>query len=991
MRIGRLFLTSALLSASIVAFASCGHRGSALHALPPGAGASNGGPAGAARKPRTINEAAYPNAVLTDHPVAFYRLDDTSTTMADAGPNGLNGTYGSAVTHNAGSLVPNTIDPGSGFPGGAWSATKIATVAQSSTLQPANVSVEAWVSEQAANSSGYIDLVSYGSQSGQGYALQLTPSNTVSWYLNTTGGGSMYVGGTTVLTPGSAYHIVATYDGSSAKIYVNGALEGTSTGGAAISYVGIGAYGLSIGAGQNTGRNVFNGTIDDVSVFNSALTSTQVSAHYAAAQVAPDDPYAQNVMTDTPVAYYRLDDAGTAMYDATNNRLNGKYGSAITKRVSSLVANTSDTAATFPGGAWSANSIATVPQNTKLQPAAITIEAWIKETTANSGGYLDLVSYGPQSGQGYSMQISPSNTITVFLKTTGTPSSITLSGATVLTAGTVYHVAATYDGTYARLYVNNFQDASVSTTGNIDYSGISTYGLALGATQSSSRPVFNGTMDEVAIYDHALADTRIYAHYTTSTYTASQAGPPHIQTWAYLTSSWNYAVSQQYLLRHVDWVEAGWSDAALANRFRAAGGRHAAYYIDPGIGYYCSSPFGPTSQNTPGSCALPGGPLGDPTLSSDDGAWLHGSQATSAGKPSCYASPIGARLHTWSPGNCSDPNDYLWGEPFYPGSSHVQTAFASATTAVTNSNTVDAFFMDDSSAHYSTAGYNYQFGATAKEYDSLGAGAGAAYNRDVIGLACKASRPVFFNGPSWNPLDATNGPGERADDANFLRSPCAMGMPLESGFTGPPRKALNNFIPTADQALLAQSLGKLAVVLNYGCSYGDSCFDPVGDRIYGLAGIWLVYDPRYTVAWNGVTKDTDPHMTDVDGNWDSMVAEYGIVPTQPYQTATNVDITTLQIPNGHTSPWGDPNGGPLRREFAQCYQDGASIGRCAVVLNAEYTNYTNGGVESMPSLGHTYTSSLVLNDAPADAGGTATWTGTVPTTLQPMTAVILKQ
>jgi len=965
----------------------------ALHALPPGAAATNGGgTTGAARKKHTINEAAYPNAVLADHPVAFYRLDDTGTTMADAGPNGLNGTYGSAVTHNALSLVPNTVDPASGFPGGAWSATKLATVAQSSTLQPASISVEAWVSEQAANSGGFVDVIAYGARSGQGYTLQLTPSNTISWYQTTTGG-STYTAGSTVLTPGSAYHVVATYDGANAKIYVNGVLDGSSTGGTAISYAGIGTYGLSFGAAQPTNtRNVFNGTLDDVSVFGAALTQAQVSAHYAAAQAAPDDPYAQTVLTDLPVAYYRLDDAGTTMYDATNNRINGKYGSAITKRVISLVANTADTAAGFPGGAWSANSIATVPQNALLQPAAITIEAWLKETTANSGGYLDLVSYGPQSGQGYSMQISPSNTITVFLRTTGTPSSITLSGATTLVAGTVYHVAATFDGQYAKLYVNNFLDASVSTLGNIDYSGIGTYGLALGATQSSSRPVFNGTLDEVAIYDHALTDTRIYAHYTTTSYTNNQAGPPHILTWAYLTGVQNNSVSMQYMVRHVDWIETIGGDGTLANAFRAAGGRHAAWYIDPGISYYCSSPFGPTSVNTPGSCALPSGPLGDPTLSSDEGAWLHATSAiTTSGKPACASAAAGARLHTWTPTNCTDPNDYLWGEPYNPGSSHVKTAFASATNAAVSSTSLDAFFMDDSSAHYDAQGYIYQFGSSASEYDALGSGAGAAYNRDVTALACKAARPVFPNGPTWNPLDTTNGPAARADDTAYLRSPCVLGFPLESGFTGPPRKALNNFIATADQALLAQSLGKLAVVLNYGCSYGDSCFDPVGDRIYGLGGIWLVYDPRYTVGWNGVTRDTDPNMVDGDGNWDSMVAEYGIVPTQPEESATNVDIKTLQILNGHTSPYGDPAGGPLRREFAQCYQDGASIGRCAVVLNAEASNYTSGGVETMPTLAHTYTSSLVLNDKPADAGGTATWTGSVPTTLQPLTAVILKQ
>jgi hypothetical protein len=131
-------------------------------------------------------------------------------------------------------------------------------------------------------------------------------------------------------------------------------------------------------------------------------------------------------------------------------------------------------------------------------------------------------------------------------------------------------------------------------------------------------------------------------------------------------------------------------------------------------------------------------------------------------------------------------------------------------------------------------------------------------------------------------------------------------------------------------------------------------------------------------------------MVDADGNPDSMVSEFTIVPTQPVQTATNYDITTLQISDGHTVS-GGPNGGSFRREFTQCYQDGASIGHCAVVLNPESPQYTNGGVVTIPSLTYTYSKSLSLTDAPADAGGLATWSSTIPTSLQPRTAVILAQ
>jgi hypothetical protein len=694
-------------------------------------------------------------------------------------------------------------------------------------------------------------------------------------------------------------------------------------------------------------------------------------------------------MSDTPVAYYRLDDAGSAMYDATNNRLNGAYGTGITKRTTSLVSNTADPSASFPGGTWSANSIATVPPNALLKPNAVSVEGWVKETAANSGGILDLVSFGPESGAGYALQISATNTLAFTVRTTGTPATVTVSGSTVLTAGTVYHVVATFDGETAKLYLNGTVDGSSVGTGNVNYAGTGTYGLAIGATQSTSRMVFNGTLDEVAVYDHALNASRVSSHYGVSAFSASQTGPAHILTWAYYDNAHNTGVSVQYMLRHVDWVEASEpypTTPDRVNAFRAAGGMHSAWYADPGISYHCNSPFGPTSLNTPGSCS----PAITGYVSESD--WLHGTSAPNyagAGetpRPGFTPSPTGARMHT------ETSTSVLYGERMNPGSSEARTAFGTYTTnLVSASGRLDVVLMDDSSPHYRTEEFNFEFGTTPSEY--AGTGGPAAWNNDVRALACAAARPVVFNGASFDPNDSTTA----SDDGAMYRSPCVAGAMIEGAFVGsPPRSSLNvgaswnTFLAKADKALLAQSYGKLALILNeQSCAYGTSCFDPTGDRVYGLAGIWLVYDPRFTVAWS-LLSGTDPNMADGDGNPDSLVAEFGIVPTQPY-TSAGLDVKALQVTNGHTAS-GGPAGGPFVREFTQCYQDGASIGACAVVMNAEDTTYTSGGVVNMPSLAHgPYAHALVLNDAPADNGGSATWTGTVPTTLQPTTAVILKK
>jgi hypothetical protein len=1011
MRIIRTIFVFALAPALAAALASCGHGHGGAHLLPQTkGGGAGGGAAGNHRHVRTINEAAYPNAVLSDHPAAFYRLDDTGSTMSDAGGNGLNGSYGSSVVRNASGLVPNTIDPAATFPGGSWSANAIATVPQNSTLQPSAVSVEAWVDENVANSTGTIDLVSYGSQTGgQGYTLQISPSNTIEWFMTTSGGaGNVDLVGTTVLSPGASYHVVATYDGSNAKIYVNGVLDASSTGGSAITYAGIGTYGLSIGAGQSTSRKIFNGTIDDVSVFGSALSATQAAAHYAAAQSQPDDPYAQAVMAAGPSAYYRLDDAGATMYDATNDRVNGTYGSSITKRVTGLVANTTDTAAGFPGGTVSSTNIATVPQNSSyLQPSStISVEAWIKETTANSGQNVDLVSYGPQTGRAYALEITAANQLKWLVTTSGT--SIALVGSTTLSTGTVYHVVATYDGSNAKLYVNGSQDVSVTGSGSISYSGIGTYGLSIGGGQSTTRNVINGTVDEVAIYGTALSAAQVSAHYNTTTFTASQAGPAHLLTAAYYEPGKDGGVALTYMLRHVDYVVVDFGDYSLANSFRAAGGSHAMWYTDPMEIYHCQSPFGPTGANTPGACgsATDGWPLGDSTLNTDETAWLHAATSVSSSSPTCYAASSGARLHKWAAGDCSSSGPFAYAEVLKAGSSHAQSAYSSYTSGVTSSNPLlDTTWMDDSGPYYNalsgTGGLAWEFGAASSEYGT--SNGNTTYTSDLVAMACKASKPVFFNGPNWNPLDSSSSAATKTADTTMLSSPCVRGGEIEGTFvTSSGRKNLNQqaqwytFIPSADRALEVQSLQKIALIDDYAsCAYGSSgcTFDPTGDRLYHLGGVWLVYDPRFTMVWNQIDPENgDPNMIDTDGNFDGLVQEYNIVPTQPYQTATSNDITTLQIADGHSAGSGSPAGGVFRREFAQCYQNGSSIGRCAVVLNPESSDYTSGGVVSMPTFSHgPYSSVLVLNDVPADAGGTATWSTTIPTSLQPMTAVILKQ
>jgi hypothetical protein len=89
-----------------------------------------------------------------------------------------------------------------------------------------------------------------------------------------------------VLTAGVWYFIVATFDGATMNLYINGALVATTASNVTITCptdVGFG-YGIQAGsvAGTNCTRYGF-GTMDEVAYYSVALGATEIAAQYQAA------------------------------------------------------------------------------------------------------------------------------------------------------------------------------------------------------------------------------------------------------------------------------------------------------------------------------------------------------------------------------------------------------------------------------------------------------------------------------------------------------------------------------------------------------------------------------------------------------------------------------------------------------------------------------------------------------------------------------------
>jgi hypothetical protein len=83
-------------------------------------------------------------------------------------------------------------------------------------------------------------------------------------------------------------------------------------------------------------------------------------------------------------------------------------------------------------------------------------------------------------------------------------------GSIPITPGQWTHVAATFDGTEIRAYVNGQLDFAFIAPGAIDDS--SAYGFHIGREPTDGNH-FNGLIDEVAVYGRALTQQEIQAHY----------------------------------------------------------------------------------------------------------------------------------------------------------------------------------------------------------------------------------------------------------------------------------------------------------------------------------------------------------------------------------------------------------------------------------------------------------------------------------------------
>ena len=215
---------------------------------------------------------------ITSNLVAYYTFDEgTGTTVGDSSGNGNNGTFSGSPTW----IGSSQIDGGLDFEA-SDGADSISV--GSFDVSGTELTLSAWIKPET---DGYDQRIITKSTSSS--------VSTQYWQLNNELGSTEFrlkAGGTTdrlivstSLAAGTWYHLAGTYDGTTMRLYIDGVEVGNlvhSVGGALSTSASVPVV---IGDSPS-GSRAYDGEMDDVRVYQRALTATDITTLYAYSDAA---------------------------------------------------------------------------------------------------------------------------------------------------------------------------------------------------------------------------------------------------------------------------------------------------------------------------------------------------------------------------------------------------------------------------------------------------------------------------------------------------------------------------------------------------------------------------------------------------------------------------------------------------------------------------------------------------------------------------------
>ncbi len=213
-------------------------------------------------------------AYNTDGLAGYWKFDETSTgTAQDVSGHNNNGTHVTGGGFGISTDVPTT----------SFTNTRslsfdddYVSVPDDASLDVTNITISFWVKPSGgAQTDGAAFVCKGNGAGGEVWCMDVNTSNFRFYFWK---GGVAYTSVSTSTIGSDWKHVAATYDGSSAVLYIDGTAEDTDAHG--VGNLDTNNHIVSIGARQSGSGDYdleFDGYIDDVRVYNRALSSTEVT------------------------------------------------------------------------------------------------------------------------------------------------------------------------------------------------------------------------------------------------------------------------------------------------------------------------------------------------------------------------------------------------------------------------------------------------------------------------------------------------------------------------------------------------------------------------------------------------------------------------------------------------------------------------------------------------------------------------------------------
>jgi hypothetical protein len=372
-------------------------------------------------------------------------------------------------------------------------------------------------------------LGSESAGANQNYGLWFTsPPNQLQGGFETTSGTNRYITLTNNYLDNQWHHAVVTFDNTNniVRLFVDGVQRGTLS--TTSNPDNTGTQPLRIGGNaQSLTEDFFIGQLDEVGVWNRALTNAEITnlmnnGVFAPSGLVYSNSFGQPPSSSQEICTNGVDDDGDTKIDAEDvdscQAVPEICNNGLDDDRDGLKDAADPNCQTTTGYHYEPfldvndlDDVVTIPDEQKLKLTKFSVAAWFK-TTSNFGDEAYIVNKGGHgtdtagNNMNYGLWMTTSERIQGGLETSsGIDRMVTSPNS--YNNGQWHHGVVTFDGSILRLYVDGVQITTLSTSSIPETAGINP--LKIGANSRIADNLFTGSIDEVGVWNTALTNAEI--------------------------------------------------------------------------------------------------------------------------------------------------------------------------------------------------------------------------------------------------------------------------------------------------------------------------------------------------------------------------------------------------------------------------------------------------------------------------------------------------